>query len=71
MKTLELDRVDTKNTLSEISVHCPVCGAAMEHVDKLEEGRYIFTWFECVKKGCDGQWLQKKSRFDRKVMLRR
>jgi hypothetical protein len=44
-------------------VLCPACGAVMLEVDRSREGNYMFVWFECSKKDCGGQWLQKKQQF--------
>ncbi len=66
MEMLGLEAVGTKYKRTEERGLCPVCGAAMTQVDKLEEGEHIFIWFECSKRDCDGRWLQKKSRFGKK-----
>ena len=39
---------------------CPECNAAMVVVDRFEENGVLFTWYECSRTDCDGQWLQKK-----------
>jgi ribosomal protein S27AE len=39
---------------------CPECGAVMNEVDRLIEGKCTYIWLECSKSDCDGQWLQKK-----------
>ena len=38
---------------------CSECGARMVEVDRRSEGETLFVWYECSKKDCDGQWLQK------------
>lgn len=38
---------------------CPECGAGMTEVDRCNENESLFVWYQCSKKNCDGQWLQK------------
>jgi len=38
---------------------CPECGAMMVEVEQRIENRFLFVWYECSTKDCDGQWLQK------------
>lgn len=57
---LDLDEIDTKFQLAEKEGLCPVCGRIMAEVDRLREGDHVFIWFKCIKKECNGQWLQKK-----------
>jgi hypothetical protein len=38
---------------------CPNCRGAMVEVDRIRENGYSFIWYECVRPGCDGQWLEK------------
>ena len=38
---------------------CADCGAAMVAVDQCEENGALFTWYECTRNDCDGQWLEK------------
>ena len=40
---------------------CPNCECAMAEVDRVDENGYSFIWYECIRAGCDGQWLEKKS----------
>jgi len=63
METLKLNRVGTGVTQAGNIVLCPACGAVMLEADRLREGSHIFIWFECSKKDCGGQWLQKRSQF--------
>ncbi len=39
---------------------CPQCNARMVIVDRFKENGVLFTWYECSRTDCDGQWLQKK-----------
>lgn len=39
---------------------CPICGEAMEEVDRMKEGQQFFIWFKCRRENCSGQWLQKQ-----------
>jgi len=39
---------------------CPQCNARMVVVDQFKENGVLFTWYECSRADCDGQWLQKK-----------
>ena len=41
---------------------CPECGAGMVEVDRCKENSALFIWYECSKKECDGQWLNKTRR---------
>mgnify|MGYP001066753052 CR=1 FL=1 len=59
--TMQINRAGNKLRRTEDVCLCMDCGAAMNEVERLDEGEYTYTWFECSKSGCDGQWLQKKS----------
>ena len=39
--------------------YCPECSAQMTEVDRRNENQAFFVWYECSRKSCDGQWLQK------------
>ena len=39
--------------------YCPECGVKMTEVDRCNENQASFVWYECSRKSCDGQWLQK------------
>ena len=39
---------------------CPECSASMVVVDQCEENGAVFTWYECIRDDCDGQWLEKE-----------
>jgi hypothetical protein len=58
-----LDKVGTGIRQVGRIVLCPACGAVMLEVDRLREDNHIFTWFECSKEDCGGQWLQKELQF--------
>jgi len=62
---IEMDVINNKFNQAEELGLCPECGAVMNEVDWLDEGKYTFIWLECSKSDCDGQWLQKRpnSRF--------
>ena len=55
---VELEMI--RHILADKEGLCPVCGSSMRQTDSAREDEHIFTWFECTKEGCDGQWLQKK-----------
>ena len=63
MNTLHIkERVkDYESIQTDDCILCPECGAVMDQVDQLKEGYNIFTWFECSKDDCNGQWLQKQN----------
>lgn len=58
-----MEAINIKNSPSNLQtdeyILCPECGAIMNKVDQVKESRCIYTWFECSKTDCDGQWLQK------------
>jgi hypothetical protein len=56
----EVETIVNRYQLAEVEGLCPNCGSMMKKSDTLREGDNIFTWLECTKEGCDGQWLQKK-----------
>jgi len=37
---------------------CPQCGGPMREAERHKEGSTTYVWFECIRAGCDGQWLQ-------------
>lgn len=39
---------------------CPDCGAMMSEVERATENGTVYTWYECPRIDCDGQWLQRK-----------
>jgi hypothetical protein len=43
------------------SQFCHECGARMTEVDRRRENGVLFVWYDCNRKDCDGQWLQKTS----------
>lgn len=43
---------------------CPECSSPMIEVDRLNESEGMFIWYQCSKDNCNGQWLQKKLKFD-------
>lgn len=44
---------------SAVKHECPECGADMAKVDQICESGFVFTWYECPREGCLGQWLEK------------
>jgi hypothetical protein len=56
---------NTETSLVKVSLfnvinnrHCPQCGSQMKESEKRKEGAFTFVWFECIKSGCKGQWIQ-------------
>ncbi|MHC4087248.1 MAG: hypothetical protein ACYSWZ_22240 [Planctomycetota bacterium] len=43
------------------SQFCPECGARMTEAERRRENGVLFTWYDCNKKDCNGQWLKKTS----------
>ena len=39
---------------------CPECKAIMREVHRCRESDGVFVWFECAKKNCSGQWLERR-----------
>ena len=60
LKMAYLTKNSTKFQSAEKEGLCPVCGETMKEVDRMKEGQHFFVWFKCVRKNCDGQWLQKQ-----------
>ncbi len=58
---VETDTIHSKFDQADELGLCPMCGAVMNEMDRLQEGLYTFIWLECSKSDCDGQWLQRKS----------
>jgi hypothetical protein len=58
---LDLEMMITRYQQANAEGLCPVCGTTMRQCDCVKEDDYIFTWYECTKDGCDGQWLHKKA----------
>ncbi|MHC4637024.1 MAG: hypothetical protein ACYTBV_05885 [Planctomycetota bacterium] len=54
-----------RNKLSTTFLHamdkhfCPECSAQMIEVDRRNENRALYVWYECGRDNCEGQWLQK------------
>lgn len=63
MKALETDESIRRHINAEELGACPVCGAEMMEIDRLNEGRYCYIWSACSRQDCDGQWLHKQQRF--------
>lgn len=61
MSELKLEQLSSLDN-AEQHGGCPVCGAQMKEIDRLNEGSRTYIWFTCEKQGCGGQWLQKKTR---------
>lgn len=40
---------------------CHECNAVMSLVDQVTENGTTYTWYECTRDGCYGQWLEKKN----------
>jgi len=38
---------------------CYECGAKMTEIERRKENGALFVWYQCSRRGCDGQWLQK------------
>lgn len=38
---------------------CTECGGRMAEVDRINENGFLYVWHECVRSGCNGQWLEK------------
>jgi hypothetical protein len=57
---IEMETIVTRHFWADKEGLCPVCGSKMRQTDSAREDKHVFTWFECTKEGCDGQWLQKK-----------
>jgi predicted RNA-binding Zn-ribbon protein involved in translation (DUF1610 family) len=64
MEELNSENIDVRFRQTGTMVQCPACGAMMSEVDRLKEGSHMFVWYECSKKSCGGQWLQKKPLFN-------
>jgi predicted RNA-binding Zn-ribbon protein involved in translation (DUF1610 family) len=39
---------------------CPECGSQMIEVQRCNENKNSYIWYECVEENCDGQWLRKQ-----------
>ena len=61
MSTRSLNRFTAKFLQALNSQFCPECGARMTEVDRRRENEVLFVWYDCIRKDCDGQWLQKTS----------
>ncbi len=61
MTTRSSNVTPTKFRQALKSQFCPECGARMTEVDRCRENGVLFVWYECSRKDCDGQWLQKTS----------
>ena len=57
---IDLEMISTMHLWVDKEGLCPVCGSSMRQGKSVKEDEQIFTWFECTKEGCDGQWLHKK-----------
>ena len=40
--------------------YCPECRGPMAITDQFKENDVLFTWYECSRGDCDGQWLCKE-----------
>ena len=56
-KTLSAMSVKFKQAIYQKS--CPECAAPMEKIEHAYEDRTLFIWYQCSRKECDGNWLQK------------
>ncbi len=61
MTTRSLNVSSTKFRQALSSQFCHECGARMTEVDRCSENGTLFVWYDCIRKDCDGQWLQKAS----------
>ena len=61
MITKSLNGFSTKFRQAVNSQFCPECGARMTEADRCRENGVLFVWYDCSRKDCDGQWLQKTS----------
>ena len=61
MSTRSLNRFTAEFRQALNSQFCPECGARMTEVDRCRENGVLFVWYDCIRKDCDGQWLQKTS----------
>lgn len=40
--------------------YCPECRGLMSIANQFKENDVLFTWYECGRTNCDGQWLWKE-----------
>lgn len=38
---------------------CSECNTPMALIDRCHENGTLFLWYQCTRKNCAGQWLQK------------
>jgi predicted RNA-binding Zn-ribbon protein involved in translation (DUF1610 family) len=50
----------TKDVQKAEHTLCPECGDSMVAVDQCKENGASFTWYDCTRDDCDGQWLEKE-----------
>jgi len=39
---------------------CLVCKGTVAEVDRVTENGFLFVWYRCQDRSCDGQWLEKR-----------
>jgi hypothetical protein len=59
MITQGINKFSVKFQQPQIEQFCPECSSQMIEVDRCNENQALFVWYECSRKSCDGQWLQK------------
>ena len=59
MLTKEMNKFSTKFQQLQSGCFCHECGAGMMEVERRNENHTLYVWYECSRKSCDGQWLQK------------
>jgi predicted RNA-binding Zn-ribbon protein involved in translation (DUF1610 family) len=58
--TIDLEtRISARFQPTSREKRCPECGEKMMEIDRCNENGASFIWYECGRKDCDGQWLEK------------
>ena len=59
MSTEVANTVNIRGQRAYYQNSCPECGSRMTEVQRCNENRTVYIWYECIEHNCDGQWLRK------------
>ncbi len=60
MSTQVANNINARSQRAQYENACPECGSRMTEVQRCNENRIVYIWYECIEHSCDGQWLRKK-----------